>query len=128
MKPQTDRRRGRESLDKGEKFPFPPLRRFIRSAVGLWEGPPLLVCFSLLLLRTFTSIHQLSSPSIHPLPPFYDLFFWGFCSVHPDLYSPPPPFSSRLWHTLCLYSSRFRSSPSFFQSPPLSFCGELARR
>lgn len=58
--------------------------------MGLWEGPPLLVCFSLLLLRTFTSIHQLSSPSIHPLPPFYDLFLGGFCSVHPDLYPPPP--------------------------------------
>lgn len=93
MKPQTDRQTegGGESLDKGEKFPFPPLRRFIRSAVGLWEGPPLLVCFSLLLLRTFTSIHQLSSPSIHPLPPFYDLFLWVFVPFIQILYSLPPP-------------------------------------
>lgn len=90
------------SLDKVEKFPFfPPLGRFTRSAVGLWEGaavarllPPALILFTQPLLFL----------SVRPLPPFADL---SGSSSTPSLV-----FSVRGLH-------RFHSPPSFVVEPPV---------
>lgn len=96
---------GGVSLDKVEKFPFfflLPLGRFTRSAVGLWEGPPVLGCFPTGIDSIHPSLFLLLS--VRPLPPLADL---SGSSSTPSLV-----FSV---HGLL----RFHSPPSFFVEPPV---------
>ncbi len=92
-------------------------RRFIESAVGLREGPPLPACLSV-LPRLCSHSYPTSLLLCPSIPSFQSvLFFVAFIQIFACFL----PLSSHfLTRTLpVLYSPRFEPSPSFFHSPPL---------